>query len=67
EYLLLRGKDAALFRHGPPNYIVVDEIHLFTGVLGSEVANLLRRFRQHVGATPEDICAVGTRVFEIFR
>jgi ATP-dependent helicase YprA (DUF1998 family) len=60
EYLLLRGKDAELFRHGAPRYLVVDEIHLFTGVLGSEVANLLRRFRQHVGATPEELCAVGT-------
>ena len=60
EYLLLRGKDAELFRHGAPKYLVVDEIHLFTGVLGSEVANLLRRFRQHVGAEPGDVCAVGT-------
>jgi hypothetical protein len=60
EYLLLRGKDAELFRHGAPRYLVVDEIHLFTGVLGSEVANLLRRFRQHVGAEPGDICSVGT-------
>lgn len=60
EYLLLRGKDSELFRHGAPQYLVVDEIHLFTGVLGSEVANLLRRFRQHVGARPGELCAVGT-------
>lgn len=60
EYLLLRGKDAELFRYGPPRYLVVDEIHLFTGVLGAEVANLLRRFRQHTGARPSEICAVGT-------
>jgi ATP-dependent helicase YprA (DUF1998 family) len=60
EYLLLRGKDAELFRHGPPTYLVVDEIHLFAGVLGAEVACLLRRLRQHVGARPGDICCVGT-------
>lgn len=60
EYMLLRGKDAELFRYGPPRYFVVDEIHLFTGVLGAEVGCLLRRFRQHVGAKPLDICAVGT-------
>ncbi|OFW59091.1 MAG: hypothetical protein A2133_12145 [Actinobacteria bacterium RBG_16_64_13] len=60
EYLLLRGKDAELFRHGAPTYLVVDEIHLFAGVLGAEVACLLRRLRQHVGAAPGEICSVGT-------
>jgi ATP-dependent helicase YprA (DUF1998 family) len=60
EYLLLRRRDAELFRHGPPRYVVVDEIHLFTGVLGAETANLLRRFRQHVAAAPQDLCFVGT-------
>jgi very-short-patch-repair endonuclease len=60
EYLLLRGRDAVLFRHGPPIYLVVDEIHLFTGVLGAEVGCLLRRLRQHIGAAPGQICMVGT-------
>ena len=60
EYLLLRGADAELFRYGPPKYLIVDEIHLFTGILGAEVANLLRRFRQHTGATPTEITMVGT-------
>jgi hypothetical protein len=60
EYMLLRGKDSELFRYGAPQYLVVDEIHLFTGVLGAEVACLLRRIRQHVGASPEEICGVGT-------
>lgn len=58
EYLLLRGKDAELFRHGAPKYLVVDEIHLFAGVLGAEVAALLRRFRQHVGGA--SFACVGT-------
>jgi ATP-dependent helicase YprA (DUF1998 family) len=60
EYLLLRRRDRELFRHGPPRYLVVDEIHLFTGVLGAEVACLLRRFRQHTGAGPAELCMVGT-------
>jgi replicative superfamily II helicase len=60
ENLLLRRKDHELFRFGPPTYLVVDEIHLFTGVLGAEVANLIRRFREHVGAGPRDMCMVGT-------
>ena len=59
EYLLLRGKDAELFQHGAPTYLVVDEIHLFSGILGAEVAALLRRFRQHVGAG-EEMCTIGT-------
>ena len=59
EYLLLRGKDAELFQHGAPTYLIVDEIHLFSGILGAEVAALLRRFRQHVGAG-EELCTVGT-------
>jgi DEAD/DEAH box helicase/Domain of unknown function (DUF1998)/Helicase conserved C-terminal domain len=59
EYLLLRGKDADLFKHGPPTYLIVDEIHLFSGILGAEVAALLRRFRQHVGAG-DSLCMVGT-------
>ncbi|MHB1446202.1 MAG: DEAD/DEAH box helicase, partial [Acidimicrobiales bacterium] len=60
EYLLLRGRDRELFRFGPPAFLVVDEIHLFSGVLGAEVACLLRRLRQHVGAGPSDLCPVGT-------
>jgi ATP-dependent helicase YprA (DUF1998 family) len=60
EYLLLRRRDAELFRHGPPRFVVVDEIHLFSGVLGAETANLLRRLRQHVGASVEELCFVGT-------
>lgn len=60
EYILLRRKDAELFRYGPPLYLIVDEIHLFTGILGAEVAALLRRFGQHVGAKPSEIVAVGT-------
>ncbi|MDP9300832.1 MAG: DEAD/DEAH box helicase [Actinomycetota bacterium] len=60
EYLLLRGKDVELFHGGPPKYLVVDEIHLFSGVLGAEVASLLRRFRAHVGAMEGQMCVVGT-------
>jgi replicative superfamily II helicase len=60
EYLLLRGKDEELFRHGPPRYLIVDEIHLFGGVLGAEVGALLRRFRQHTDPDSRGICMVGT-------
>jgi replicative superfamily II helicase len=60
EYLLLRGKDEELFQHGPPRYLIVDEIHLFSGVLGAEVGALLRRFRQHTDPGGGGICMVGT-------
>lgn len=60
EYLLLRGKDQQLFAQGRVTYLVVDEIHLFTGVLGAEVACLLRRFRQHLDKAPTELCVVGT-------
>lgn len=60
EYLLLRGKDEELFQHGAPRYLVVDEIHLFSGVLGAEVGALLRRFRQHTDPAGGGICMVGT-------
>lgn len=60
EYVLLRGKDRELFRFGPPRYVVVDEIHLFTGILGAEVACLIRRLRQHTGVPLADLCMVGT-------
>jgi hypothetical protein len=60
ELLLLRRRDQQLFAHGAPIYLVVDEIHLFGGVLGSEVAHLLRRFRQHIGVDPGQLCMIGT-------
>jgi hypothetical protein len=60
EYLLVRRRDEELFQHGAPHYLIVDEIHLFTGVLGAEVGCLLRRFRQHVAGSDGRICAVGT-------
>jgi hypothetical protein len=60
EYLLVRRKDDELFQHGAPRYLIVDEIHLFTGVLGAEVGCLLRRFRQHVAGSQGRICMVGT-------
>lgn len=60
EYLLLRGRDEELFRHGAPSYLIVDEVHLFNGVLGAEVGALLRRFRQHTATEGRSICMVGT-------
>ena len=47
EYLLLRPDDSPLF-HGPWRFIVIDELHTYTGARGSEIAYLMRRLRQRV-------------------
>ena len=44
-------------------YVVVDEIHVYRGIFGSHVANVLRRLRRiarHYGAQPQWICASAT-------
>jgi DEAD/DEAH box helicase domain-containing protein len=44
-------------------YIVLDEIHAYRGVLGSHVANVLRRLKRicaFYGAYPQFICASAT-------
>lgn len=44
-------------------WIVLDEIHIYRGVFGSHVANVLRRLQRicrHYGATPRFICTSAT-------
>jgi DEAD/DEAH box helicase domain-containing protein len=44
-------------------WVVVDEMHTYRGVFGSQVANVLRRLRRlcaHYGATPRFICTSAT-------
>jgi DEAD/DEAH box helicase domain-containing protein len=44
-------------------YIVIDEIHVYRGIFGSHVANVLRRLRRicrHHGSNPVWICASAT-------
>ncbi len=48
---------------GRLSYVVVDELHMFRGVFGSHVAQLLRRLRRlcaHYGADPTFICCSAT-------
>ena len=53
EYLLLRPEDLTLFDPSRDTwrFIVVDEAHVYDGAKGTEVAMLLRRLKQRVGAT----------------
>ncbi|MEN8097453.1 MAG: DEAD/DEAH box helicase [Chloroflexota bacterium] len=44
-------------------YVVLDEIHIYRGVFGSHVANLIRRLRRicaHYGSSPQFICTSAT-------
>jgi len=44
-------------------YVVIDEIHAYRGVFGSNVANVIRRFRRvcaHYGSDPTFICCSAT-------
>ena len=60
ELLLLRHKDLDLFESAPLRFLVFDEVHTYTGSLGSEVACLIRRLRHITGKAPEDVIAIGT-------
>lgn len=60
EHLLLFPKNAALFRHSALQFLVLDEIHTYTGVQASEVALLLRKLRLRLGLTNEDVQCIGT-------
>jgi len=60
EYLLLRDKDLGLFRGAPLRFLVFDEVHTYTGALGSEVACLIRRLRHVTGRAVEETLCIGT-------
>ncbi|GAA1256218.1 DEAD/DEAH box helicase [Pseudonocardia aurantiaca] len=62
EYLLLRPQDMDLFdgeRSGRWRFVVVDEAHVYDGAKGAELAMLLRRLRDRVGAGA-DLQAIAT-------
>jgi DEAD/DEAH box helicase domain-containing protein len=44
-------------------YVVIDEVHTYRGIFGSNVANVIRRLRRicrHYGADPQFICCSAT-------
>jgi ATP-dependent helicase YprA (DUF1998 family) len=60
EYLLLRDKDLDLFRGAPLRFLVFDEVHTYTGALGSEVACLIRRLRYVARKQADEVICIGT-------
>jgi len=64
EYLLLRPDDSRFF-DGPTGkhwrFIVLDEIHVYNGAKGAELAMLLRRVRERVNSTKRGaLTCIGT-------
>lgn len=63
DYLLVRPKDAGLWKDNHPNtlkFIVVDEFHTFDGAQGTDLACLLRRLKSRLYTPVGYLCCVGT-------
>jgi hypothetical protein len=60
EYMLLRPSDRAMVQHatGKLRFLVMDELHVYRGRQGADVAMLVRRLKQ--AAHSDDIVFVGT-------
>lgn len=63
DYLLVRPKDAALWKENKPEtlkYIAVDELHTFDGAQGTDLACLLRRLKARLYTPSDYLCCIGT-------
>lgn len=63
DYLLVRPKDAALWKENKPDtlkYIAVDELHTFDGAQGTDLACLLRRLKSRLWTPGGYLCCIGT-------
>src|SRR5262249_1822100 len=55
EYLLLRPRDAELFKQNRLKFIVLDEAHTYGGSQGIEISYLMRRLRQYLAKPPATV------------
>lgn len=63
DYLLVRPKDAELWKNNGPDtlrYIAVDELHTFDGAQGTDLACLLRRLKARLNMQQGQLCCIGT-------
>ena len=63
DYLLVRPKDARLWKDNAPDtlkYIAVDELHTFDGAQGTDLACLLRRLKSRLWTPAGYLCCIGT-------
>jgi|GEM_PF-2286343 len=57
EHILLRKKDKEWLTSGTVKYLVLDEIHTYTGSKGIDIAFLIRRLKERIGS---NIVCIGT-------
>lgn len=60
EHLLLFPKNSALFKIPALNFLVLDEVHTYSGAQATEIAYLLRKLRRRLGIQVEDLRCIGT-------
>jgi DEAD/DEAH box helicase domain-containing protein len=64
DFLLMRPQDSKLWRFntGDNNiqYLVLDELHVYDGAQGADVACLIRRLKARLDIKKGDICVIGT-------
>jgi DEAD/DEAH box helicase domain-containing protein len=63
DYLLLRGRDKALWAQNEPEtlwFLVVDEMHTFDGAQGADLALLLRRLKYRLNTPDGHLICVGS-------
>ena len=63
DYLLIRPKDRALWRHNQAStlrYLVVDELHTFDGAQGTDLALLIRRVKARLQTPVRHLICIGT-------
>ncbi len=55
EYLLIRPADReSIFANHRCHFLVLDEVHTYRGILGSNIALLVRRLKVHLGQARQD-------------
>jgi len=60
EYLLIRNEDQQIFKHNELKFLVLDEIHTYTGAKGAEIGCLVRRLKAHTHRSPGQLICIGT-------
>ncbi|MBI5041873.1 MAG: DEAD/DEAH box helicase, partial [Gammaproteobacteria bacterium] len=63
DILLIRARDAVLWRHNEPDtlrFLVVDELHTFDGAPGTDLGCLIRRLKSRLRTPPGALACVGT-------
>lgn len=63
DFLLMRPGDKGLWKDNEPGtlrYLVLDELHTYDGAQGADVACLIRRLKERLGAKRGELCVIGT-------